>query len=97
MNDYEISVLTPAEATEILRRCGLRISPEVLRAGIQQKAFPFGTFVQGEKHPRIYIYERQLEEWIRERADLPNLSVQTGTVNKDDLRLTIPKSGFTFI
>lgn len=68
METYEMNVLTAAEATEILRRCGLRISPEILRAGLQQKAFPFGTFIQGEKTPRCYIYENQLESWIRARS-----------------------------
>lgn len=68
MTDYNIKVLTAAEATEILRRCGLRITPEILRAGLQQKAFPFGTFIQGEKTPRCYIYENQLEAWIRARV-----------------------------
>ena len=63
-----IKTLTAAEATERLRAAGLRISPETLRAGIQQGVFPFGNCVTGgDKIKWCYIYAKQMEDWIRER------------------------------
>lgn len=68
MESYDLKVLSAQEATEVLRQCGMRISPELLRAGLKQGAFPFGTFIQSEKSPRCFVYGRLLEAWIRERA-----------------------------
>ena len=68
MVEHEVKVLTVAEATEVLRRCGVRISPDLLRAGLQQRAFPFGTYIQTEKSSRCYVYKNQLEQWLKERS-----------------------------
>lgn len=68
MIEHEVKVFTVAEATEVLRRCGVRISPDLLRAGLQQGAFPFGTYIQTEKSSRCYVYENQLEQWLKERS-----------------------------
>lgn len=63
-----IKALTAQEATERLRAAGLRISPDTLRAGIQQGVFPFGNCItDGDKVKWCYIYDKQMEAWIRER------------------------------
>lgn len=63
-----IEVLTAAEATERLRAAGLRISPETLRAGIQQGVFPFGDCVmEGGKVKWCCAYSNLMESWIKER------------------------------
>ena len=47
-----IRTLTAAEATERLRAEGIRISPETIRAGLQQKVFPFGDCVMVDGKPK---------------------------------------------
>ena len=69
VNDMiNLSILTAAEATERLRAMGMRITPETLRDGIEQKQFPFGNVVRGSKSdsPRCYVYEKKLMEWAQE-------------------------------
>lgn len=64
-----IEVLTAAEATERLRAEGLRISPETVRAGIQQGVFPFGDCVmENEKVKWCYVYQTKLDAWILDKA-----------------------------
>lgn len=64
-----IDALTAAEATEVLRACGLRISPETIREGIMQGVFDFGDCVKdGEKVKWCYIYRTRLNQWIEERS-----------------------------
>lgn len=64
-----IKTLTAAEATEILRRSGLRISPETIRAGIAQGTFPFGDCVMNaDGSPKwCYVYPTLLDKWMKER------------------------------
>lgn len=64
-----IETLTAAEATERLRAEGVRISRDTLISGIQQGVFPFGDCVDRgvDKAPWVYIYQRQMEEWIAAR------------------------------
>lgn len=65
----ELSILTAAEATERLRSMGMKISPEILREGIEQGAFPFGTVVRTKNDtPRCYIYEKRLMSWAEENG-----------------------------
>lgn len=64
-----IDAMTAAAATEYLRGMGLRISPEVIRMGIQQGVFPFGDCVMnGTKTKWCYIYKPKLDQWIAERT-----------------------------
>lgn len=60
----DLKIITAAEATERLRSMGMRISPEILRDGIEQGVFPFGSVVRSKNdNPRCYVYERKLTEW----------------------------------
>lgn len=68
MKAYDLKVITAQEAAEILRQCGMRISPTLVRDGLRQGLFPFGTLIQSGKSIRCFVYERQLNAWIRERA-----------------------------
>ena len=64
-----LSILTAAEATERLRGMGMRISPEILRDGIEQGRFSFGDVIRSKNDsPRCYVYERKLMEWAEERG-----------------------------
>lgn len=64
-----IRTLTPEEATERLRACGMKISTTAVRDGIQNRVFPFGDCVSGERtQMRFFVYERLLDEWIEARA-----------------------------
>ena len=59
-----IEALTAAEATEVLRNAGLRITPETIRDGIQKKVFPFGDCVMAEDGKKVkwcYIYKALLD------------------------------------
>jgi len=62
-----IENMTIAEATERLRKEGVRITTDVLRKGIIQNTFPFGSVIQKEK-PVFYVWTKLLEDWISERS-----------------------------
>lgn len=63
-----IETIPVAEATQRLRALGMRISPDVLRSGIEQKVFPFGDCVRSKTgSPVSFIYVRLLDEWIKAR------------------------------
>lgn len=65
----KIETITPAEATEQLRAMGISISPDTLRAGLEQEKFPFGLSVETKSGGKWYqIYKKLFEEWIEERA-----------------------------
>ena len=62
-----LSIITAAEATERLRSMGMRISPEILRDGIEQGQFPFGAVIRSiNDTPRCYVYEKKFNEWARD-------------------------------
>ena len=64
-----LSILPAAEATERLRGMGMRISPEILRDGIEQGRFSFVDLISSKNdNPRCYVYERKLMEWAEERG-----------------------------
>lgn len=72
MNEVNVQMLTVAEATEKMRACGIRISPETLRRGLEQRVYPFGDFVQtASGGPVYFIYSKLFHKWIAERADEP--------------------------
>lgn len=60
-----IKTITVAQATERLRASGMRISPETLRDGLLQRAFPFGTAVKTEQSVACWVFPSDLEEWIQ--------------------------------
>lgn len=64
-----IKTLTTQEATEQLRRLGVKISTETMRNGLRQGVFPFGTYIETPNGSPVYtIYERLFLKWIEERA-----------------------------
>lgn len=68
MNEI-IKTITPQEAAEKLRGLGMKISPDVIRAGLEQRVFSFGDAVEnGNGSYRYLVYDRLLDEWIRLRA-----------------------------
>lgn len=65
----QIETLTAAEATEILRGLGVKITPTVLREGLMDRRYPFGEcFQTGSGSVKCTIYKRLLDAWISERA-----------------------------
>lgn len=60
----EMKTISVAQATERLRAAGMRISPETLREGLLQKAFPFGIAVKTEQSVACWVFPNDLEEWI---------------------------------
>lgn len=61
-----LRTITPSEAVDILKRHGMDIGRTKLCAGIQQNAFPFGTYI-AMKHDEYIIYPALLYKWISER------------------------------
>lgn len=65
----QLDIMNAAEAASLLRQMGMKISPEMLRAGIEQGCFPFGDVIRSKQDsPRCYVYRRLLDEWAAERA-----------------------------
>lgn len=65
-----IRTITPQEAVEKLRSMGMKISPDVIRSGLEQKVFPFGDAVEnGNGGYRYFVYSRLLDEWIGQRVE----------------------------
>ena len=62
-----IETMTPAEASVYLKQFGLKFSPQFIRYGIQQGAFPWGDHVEIGQH-EYAIYKRLLDEWVARRA-----------------------------
>lgn len=56
------------EAAAILREHGMQISDGDLRAGIEQRIYPFGDAVVVTSKPVFHIYLPLLMQWIAERS-----------------------------
>ena len=66
-----IETMSCQEATERLRAMGMKISPETVRSGLQQKVFPFGDYIATPAGNPVYIiYTRLFEEWAARRVRL---------------------------
>lgn len=57
------------EAAQILREHGMKISDADLRAGLEQKVYPFGDAVVVTSQPVFHIYKPKLLAWIDERSE----------------------------
>lgn len=65
----QIETMTAAEATEVLRGLGMKITPTALREGLLDRRYPFGEcFRTGSGSVKCTIYRRLLDAWISERA-----------------------------
>lgn len=63
----DLAILTAESATERLRAMGMKISPEMLRLGIEQNAFPFGVVIRSKSDsPRCWVFEKRLLDWATE-------------------------------
>lgn len=56
------------DAAKILRESGFQVSEADLRAGLDQKVYPFGDSVVVTSRPVYHIYEPLLRRWIDERS-----------------------------
>lgn len=66
-NMIDLRILTVPEAVEWLRSMGMKIGPDTLRWGIEQKQFPFGNVVRTDQNNvRCYVYSKKLLEWAAE-------------------------------
>lgn len=63
-----IETLTPQEATEVLRKHGMKLSPDTLRHGLEQGLYPFGLCIQCDKQPVYQIFAKLFYRWIAERT-----------------------------
>lgn len=61
--------LNVREAVKILKEHGVRVSEAMLRAGLEQKVFPFGEAVKIVKNTEYTIYRKLLIDWIAEREE----------------------------
>ena len=57
-----ISTMTPQGAAEYLRACGMSISPDTLRRGIEQGVYPFGLCIKTDGSAVYQIFKRPLED-----------------------------------
>jgi hypothetical protein len=64
----QIVVIGIKEASRILREHGMQISDGDLRAGIEQKVYPFGDAVTVTSKPVFHVYQPLLMQWINERS-----------------------------
>lgn len=65
-----IKVIKPKQACEILAENGMKISPQHLGLGLEQRVYPFGVAIRGSGGKMIYeIYSALLEKWIEERSE----------------------------
>lgn len=78
-----IETITAQEATEILRRCGMKITAETLRDGLKDRRFPFGDYIPKESGSCVcYVYKNLFYQWIEERT-LAGVSGAAGDVTKE--------------
>jgi len=61
-------VISVKDAAKILREHGMQISDGDLRAGIEQKVYPFGDAVTVTSKPVFHVYQPLLMQWINERS-----------------------------
>lgn len=61
-------VISVKDAAKILREHGMEISDADLRAGIEQRIYPFGDAVTVTTKPVFHIYQPLLLQWIAERS-----------------------------
>lgn len=64
-----ITTLNAQQTAEVLRSLGMKVSPEKVRNGIQQGAYPFGDYIMIDRQPSVTIYEPLLRDWIAARLD----------------------------
>lgn len=65
-----IKILTTAETCRILGENGMKISPQRLGLGLEQRVYPFGVAIRGTGGKMIYeIYSTLLMKWIAERSE----------------------------
>lgn len=57
------------EASQILRDHGMQISDGDLRAGLEQRIYPFGDAIVVTSRPVFHIYQPLLMQWIAERSE----------------------------
>lgn len=63
-----IETITVEETTQLLRKLGMKISNTTIYRGIQQRVFPWGDYIQGEKGPIYFVYRVMLDDWIADRT-----------------------------
>ena len=64
--EYFIETITPDEATRRIRDMGMPMSPNTLRAGIEQRVYTFGDVIRCEKGPKYTIYVKKFNDWVRQ-------------------------------
>lgn len=88
-----IRTLTLQECCERMREYGLKIGAEVLREGLEQGVFPFGTVVVpktptgADRRPRVFIFAGLLEKWLMERCDFCGDTVPCGSFREGERAL----------
>lgn len=64
-----ITVLTVAQAREILSEHGMAVSEVHIRAGIEHGLYDFGVCIPAAKSRTFEIYKGSLMRWIKLHAD----------------------------
>lgn len=65
----KLMIIGIKDAAQILRDHGFHISEGDLRAGIEQRIYPFGDAIVVTKKPVFHIYRPLLMNWINERSE----------------------------
>lgn len=62
-----IETMNAAETANYLREQGMRISPEMVRNGIEQGILPFGICIKSDKdNSRCFVFASRLRAWVDE-------------------------------
>ena len=65
-----IGTMTAAQAAQVMREMGIRVSPQTIREGLEQGKYPFGECIEKKSGRNVYhIYTRLFEEWLEGRID----------------------------
>ncbi len=67
--EEHITTLNAQQTSERLRALGMKVSPEKVRNGIQNGAYPFGDYIMIDRQPSVTIYKTLLDDWIAARLD----------------------------
>lgn len=64
-----ITILTIAQAREILAEHGMSVSEVHIRAGIECGVYDFGRCIPAAKSRTFEVYKGKLIRWIKDHAD----------------------------
>jgi hypothetical protein len=58
-----------ADAVSLMRRAGIKTSPNKVKAGIEQGVYRWGEFIQLDRSPSYTVYNKPFFKWLNEMTD----------------------------